>query len=236
MDVGEHPHIGLQTVTWLIEGEVLHRDNLGSDQLIRPGQLNWMTSGRGIAHAEHGKANRNHVVQMWVALPDADRNCEPSFDHHAELPRHLGDGWIATLLGGEAFGHVSPARAFSPLLGMELLFTKDATATVPLNAAFEHGGFVIEGGASIGGEKLVRDELVYLGTKREEIGIFGKAGTRFMLLGGAPFGEAIVMWWNFVARSEEEIAAAREQWQQKKFPAIPQYVGPWIDAPPLRPR
>lgn len=233
IDVGEHPHIGLQTVTWLVEGEVLHRDSLGHHQVIRPGELNWMTSGRGIAHAEQGKSERAHVVQMWVALPESARKGEAHFDHYPELPRHQGEGWTATVLGGEAFSLRSPARTFSPLVGMELRFDATSKAIVPLDPVFEHGVFSVGGRAEVEGTALEPDVLAYLGLGRDLVTIEAKAGARLLLIGGAPLGEPIVMWWNFVARTAEEIATARGHWMAKRFDPIPGYDGAWVPAPAL---
>ena len=233
-EVGEHPHIGLQTVTWLIEGEVLHRDSLGNRQTVRPGQLNWMTAGRGIAHAERGLTTNTHAVQLWVALPAGARTCEPSFDHHPVLPRHDGPGWTATVLGGDVLGHSAPTTIYSPLMAVELDFQHDAAAPIPLRSDFEHGMFVAQGRATVDEIDLPRDVLLYAGTDRSEITIHGKAGTKLLVIGGEPFNEPLVMWWNFVARHPDEVRAARADWENGRFPAIPDYEGEHIQAPPLR--
>jgi hypothetical protein len=233
LDVGEHPHIGLQTVTWLLEGEVLHRDSLGHHQFIRPGELNWMTAGRAIAHAEQGQSEGAHVVQMWVALPESARHGNPHFDHHPELPQHAGEGWVASVLGGEAFGLRSPARTFSPLVGVELRFDHDGRAVVPLDPVFEHGLFVVRGRARVEKTPLELDMLAYLGLGRDHVVVEAPADARVILIGGAPFGEPILMWWNFVARTLEEIETARAHWMAKRFDPIPGYDGEWVPAPQL---
>lgn len=225
--------MGLQTVTWLLEGELLHRDSLGHHQRIRAGELNWMTSGRAIAHAEHAQTERAHLVQMWVALPESARHQDPQFEHHPELPHHEGQGWVATVLGGEAFGLRSPARIHSPLVGVELRFDQAGKAVVPLDPAFEHGIFAARGQATVDETVVEPDVLAYLGLGRDHVTVEAPADSRLMLVGGAPFGEPIVMWWNFVARTADEIHTAREHWMSKRFDPIPGYDGPWIAAPPL---
>ena len=209
--IGPHPHIGLQTVTWLIEGESLHTDSLGSEQLIRPGQLNLMTAGHGVAHAEDGRAwgRAAHGVQLWVALPDATRDGPAAFEHHGDLPRaDLGAG-VATVLVGELAGARSPARADTPQLGAELVV--DGAVDVPLEPRFEHGFVVVDGTVATDGVTVGPDELVYLGRGRDELRLTATPGTRLLLLGGEPFG-SILMWWNFVARTRDEMEAAYREW------------------------
>ena len=217
MRVSQHPHIGLQTVTWLFEGSVLHRDSLGSIQRIDPGQLNLMTSGRGISHAEFTPENAPqhlHGVQLWVALPDAHRNVDPSFEHHAELPR-MSIGPVDVLVFMGMFGgERSAARAFSPLTGAELRFVEDGSVALPLDPTFEYGLQRISGDAVSESTRMVPDTLYHLGTGRTSIEISGKAGTTLLLLGGAPFNEQLLMWWNFVARTSDEIAEARYDWER----------------------
>jgi redox-sensitive bicupin YhaK (pirin superfamily) len=218
IDIGPHPHIGLQTVTWLLAGEVLHRDSLGSEQLIRPGQLNLMTAGRGVAHAEEGTGYRGdlHGVQLWVAQPDATRSGDPAFEHHAELPRHEGPGFEATVLVGDLDGTrtASPARRDTDHVGMDLSVHGDAT--LPLRADFEHALVVLAGEVVVAGEEVVRPgALAYLGLGRDELAVATAGagdGARVLLLGGVPFDAPVLMWWNFVGRTKDEIGAAFDDW------------------------
>jgi quercetin 2,3-dioxygenase len=212
--IGPHPHIGLQTVTWLIEGESLHTDSLGSEQPIRPGQLNLMTAGHGVAHAEDGRGwgSAAHGVQLWVALPDSTRDGDAAFEHHGELPRvALGNGEAVVLIGDLA-GARSPARHDTPLLGAELRV--DGRVEVPLAPAFEHGFVVIDGAVTVHGVTVGPDALCYLGEGRSELALDADRSTRLLLLGGEPFGE-ILMWWNFVARTRDEMEAAYRDWDSE---------------------
>ena len=241
MDIGPHPHIGLQTVTWLIEGEALHNDSLGHERLIRPGQLNLMTAGSGISHAEEtpsGNSGRLHGVQLWVALPEARRHGPPAFDHYAELPVVAIDRLRATVLMGELAGVRSPATAHSRMVGTEVVARDDGDARVPLDPCFEHALVLIDGHVALGERVLEPATLSYLGTGREALSLSARAGSRLVLLGGEPFGEHILMWWNFVARTPDEIAQARHDWEQgsRRFGSVPAYPGARIPAPPLSPR
>ena len=239
MAVPPHPHIGLQTVTWLMAGNVLHRDSLGSEQMIRPGQLNLMTAGRGIAHAEESPADHDpllHGVQLWVALPDASRLTEPDFEHHAELPVIEAGGLTMTVLLGSlagAPGLVSPATAFSDIVGAELAAATYARERIALEPSFEHVVFVTSGVASVAGTELAPGSLLYLPPGRDLLTVIASAGTAAMLLGGVPLGEPLLMWWNFVARTPEEIAAAVAGWQQGMFGEVGGYAGPPLAPPPL---
>jgi redox-sensitive bicupin YhaK (pirin superfamily) len=236
MRVPPHPHIGLQTVTWLISGNVLHRDSLGSEQMIRPGQLNLMTAGRGIAHAEESPAEHDpslHGVQLWVALPDAARQAEPAFSHHAELPSAGIGGFEATVLVGSLGGARSPALTFSEIVGAELAAARDASGPIPLAGAHEHVIFVAAGSAGVEGTVLRPGQLLYLAPGRDQVGVSAPAGSRLFLLGGVPLGERLLMWWNFVARTPEEIAAAVAGWREGRFGAVGGYDGEPLPAPPL---
>jgi redox-sensitive bicupin YhaK (pirin superfamily) len=217
IQIGAHPHIGLHTVTWLVEGAAVHTDSLGSEQPLRPGQLNVMTAGWGIAHAEDTPADRHgvmHGAQLWVAQPEATR-CGPSaFEHHADLPK-LTHGQIdLTVMVGELDGHRSPARADTALFGAELRVRPEATpagpSALPLRADFEYGIVVLDGQVQVDGEVVTPGHLGYLGTGRDEIAIGGSATA--LLLGGEPFPEKPLMWWNFVARTWDDIAGARDAW------------------------
>src|SRR5262245_51324765 len=170
MDIGPHPHIGLQTVTWLIEGEALHRDSLGHEQLIRPGQLNLMTAGFGISHSEETPARnsgRLHGVQLWVALPDARRHQPPSFDHYGDLPVVAFGAARAALLMGELNGVRSPAKTHSNMVGADIVTGADGEADLPLDPSFEHAIILIAGEVALGDLTLEASTLYYLGTGRE---------------------------------------------------------------------
>jgi redox-sensitive bicupin YhaK (pirin superfamily) len=215
MQVPPHPHTGLQTVTWLVEGEILHRDSLGSVQGIRPGQLNLMTSGRGIAHSEQSRPDHPdvmHGLQLWVALPDAVRHDAPRFDHHPSLPVVHDGAATLTVVVGELAGERSPAAAFTPLVGAEVLLAEGGSHRLAVDPAFEHAVLVMSGTARVGDDTVAPGALLYLGPGRSEVSVTADEGARFFLLGGEPFDEPLVMWWNFVGRSHEEVAEAREEW------------------------
>ncbi|MGC4806254.1 pirin family protein [Micromonospora sp. DT233] len=215
MEVPPHPHTGLQTVTWLLDGEIVHRDSLGNVQPIRPGQLNVMTSGHGIAHSERSPATRPplmHGVQLWVALPDPARAAAAGFAHHAELPAWRDGDLDVTLLAGEFGGERSPAVTHTPLVGAQLTARGATPARLPLRRDFEYGLLAMSGSAEVGDVPLEPGALLHLGVGRESLTLTATPGSRLLLLGGTPFEEPLVMWWNFVGRSHEEIVAAREEW------------------------
>jgi redox-sensitive bicupin YhaK (pirin superfamily) len=211
--IGPHPHMGLQTVTWLLAGELLHLDSLGSEQLIRPGQLNLMTAGHGVSHAEEdpARAEEVHAVQLWVAQPAATRDGPAAFEHHAELPRLALDHAECTVLVGDFGGVDSPARRDTAHMGVELTLRGPQT-TVPLRPDYEHAVVALEGRVVVDGVAVEPGVLAYLGLGRDECGLATEAPARALLLGGVPFPEPILMWWNFVARTREEVSAARRQW------------------------
>jgi redox-sensitive bicupin YhaK (pirin superfamily) len=215
LQVGPHPHIGLQTVTWLVAGEVVHRDSLGSEQRIRPGQLNLMTAGHGVSHAEEQPTDEVgplHGIQLWVAQPEATRHGEPAFEHHAELPRvDVGDG-EATVLVGTMAGERSPARTDTSLVGADVALPDGGTAVLPLHPGDEHGLVVLSGQVSVDGAVVAPGVLAYLGEGRDEVPLVGAEPARLVVLGGEPFPEPIVMAWNFVARDRAEIDAAAAEW------------------------
>lgn len=236
MDVAPHPHCGLQTVTWLLQGEAVHKDSLDSEAVARPGALNIMTSGRGIAHSEETperNSGRLHGVQLWVALPDAHRDDAPVFDHHPERPVVDLGAAQAIVIVGELGGVTAPARTFSPLLGAELRVPARSDAVVPLRADFEHALVPLEAPLRAEGERLEVDHLHYFEPGHTEVALRSEADpARVLLLGGAPFQEPILMWWNFVARTTEEIVAAREDWQAgRRFGEVRRYAGDRLDAP-----
>lgn len=238
MRVGPHPHIGLQTVTWLYAGEVLHRDCLGFKQLIRPGQLNLMTAGRGIAHSEESPQPHNgalHGLQFWIALPDQVRNMDPGFEHHGQLPVIERDGYRATLVIGEAYHERSPARVHSPLAGVDVEFFDTGARSLPLNPAFEHAILLIEGELEVAGTLMDTATLYYLGAGRESLSLNCRQPARAFVFGGEPLNEPVLLWWNFVARSTGEMQQARADWEAHapRFGEVSGYDGARLTAPEL---
>jgi quercetin 2,3-dioxygenase len=236
MKVPPHPHTGLQTVTWLFDGEVLHRDSLGNTQSIRPGQLNLMTSAWGIAHAEESPSPHPpllHGLQLWIALPDEARAGEARFEHYEDLPRFSAPGVEATVVIGALGGVASPARVHTPLVGADLAVR--GVATLPLEPGFEYAVLATAGRPTVDGVALEPGTLIYLGTGREELTLVAQGPARLFLLGGEPFAEELVMWWNFVARSHEEIVAAREAWAEgaDRYGVVRGYDGDPLPAPPM---
>ena len=237
MDVAPHPHIGLQTVTWLIAGEVVHKDSLGNEQIIRPGALNLMTAGNGIAHSEETplrNSGRLHGLQLWTALPEAARKGGAAFAHHAELPTAGFGVCRATVAMGALAGARSPAKAYSPIVGAELVADSTGEAVLPLEPGFEHAMLLIEGDAALAGEELALDMLYYLGSGRARLALALGAGARLFLIGGAPLAEDVLIWWNFVARTPDEIAEARSDWEaERRFGDVGAYKGARLAAPPF---
>ncbi|GAB2830020.1 pirin family protein [Alpinimonas psychrophila] len=227
MVVPPHPHTGLQTVTWLFAGEVEHCDSVGSRQLISPGSVNLMTAGAGISHSEVSQLGSTtvHGVQLWVALPEADRHIAPFFEHHVAPRVRLGDAQLTVFVGALARGLGMPAVAglgtvassatiFSPLVGIEIVAPANSMFVVPVDVTFEHGILVDAGAITVNGEAAAQDELLLLEVGLGELSIeTGNQPVRLVLIGGTPFTEELVMWWNFLGRSHEEIVAFREQWQ-----------------------
>lgn len=263
MRVEPHPHIGLQTVTWPILGEVRHRDSVGSDVTVRRGVLNLMTAGAGIAHSEYSVGETDvdlDALQLWVALPDASRFGPASFEQHdglpvLDLPTAAGTASATVVLGslGDAS---SPATVHTPIVGAELELGPGTDAEVPLRPEWEHALLLLGGDATVDGRHasgaqsragsensagtenvaaLDPTRLLYLGTQRDAITLRSEAGARLFLLGGEPFPEEIVMWWNFVGRSHDEIVAAREDWENSaaRFGHVRDHGPERVPAPPL---
>ncbi|MFI6432404.1 pirin family protein [Rhodococcus oryzae] len=233
MKVAGHPHTGLQTVSWLFTGEIEHRDTTGVHALVRPGEINLMTAGSGIAHSEFSTPQTSvlHGVQLWVALPDEHRFTAPAFEHYAP-PVVDHDGVRVLVFLGMLFGQRSPVKTFSALLGAELTLPPGRTIQLDLDPAFEHGVLVDTGGATVGGVGAKPGQLVYLsqGAARVEVRASDDEQTRILLLGGEPLGEEIVMWWNFIGRSHEEVVQFREDWQRERSDqaaATPGRYGPF---------
>lgn len=235
LDVGPHPHIGLQTFTWMIEGTMMHNDSLGSKQLIRPKQVNLMTAGHGISHTEVAPETETkmHAAQLWIALPDDKINMAPQFDHYPVLPVVEQDDVEFTVLVGKFKDTISPVKVHTALLGVDL-YAKESTSTrIPLNPKFEYGFMALEGEAVINGHELDSDNMVVLEPGIQHIDVQLHKGSRLLLIGGEPFESPILLWWNFVGRTQEELKAATEQWinQDARFGTIPEYDGPRLEAP-----
>jgi redox-sensitive bicupin YhaK (pirin superfamily) len=244
MTVPPHPHTGLQTVSWLFQGEIEHRDSTGAHALVRPAELNLMTAGRGIQHSEVSTATTTvlHGAQLWVALPDATREIAPFFEHYEPTPVVV-DGVTVHVFLGSLVGSESTATAFSPIVGAQLDLPAFAEIELPIDAAFEHGVLLDRGTLTIDGEELPLNHLAFRDTGQSVLRLVaGPDGARALLIGGAPFGESIVMWWNFIGRSHDDIVAYRDEWQADvingedaagPFGAIPAYPGRALPAPVL---
>jgi hypothetical protein len=235
MQVPPHPHMGLQTVSWLLAGAVHHRDSLGSDQVIGPGELGLMTSGRAITHAEYSPVPHPamlHGVQLWVALPDASRHVAPAWEHHDVLPVVHERGIDATVIMGSLAEAVSPGEAYTPIVGADLDLAPGADGLLALQPEFEHAVLVMSGWAAVDGVEVSPGSMLYLGTGRRDLAMRSEPGARLLLLGGEPFDEQIVMWWNFVARTNEEILEARELWAHGSAFGSVADAGPALAAPP----
>jgi redox-sensitive bicupin YhaK (pirin superfamily) len=254
MRVEPHPHIGLQTVTWPLAGDVRHRDSIGSDVMVRRGALNLMTSGAGISHSEYSVADDGTVttpipldaLQLWVALPESRRHGEPAFEQHTTLPEvtfepTAGTAAHATVVLGTLAGVTSPATTYTPIVGAEVHVAAGSTVSIPLNPAWEHAILGISGDLVVHGEgadaptPVDEEHLLYLGIRRDDVVVSSTAGGSFFLLGGEPFEDDIVMWWNFVARSHEEVVTAREEWEaaSARFGLVEGHGDVRIPAPPM---
>ena len=215
MSVAPHPHTGLQTVSWLFTGEVEHRDSAGNHAMVRPGELNLMTAGRGISHSEVSPSSTTtlHGAQLWLALPESARHTDPGFDHYAP-PAVSGDGWTARVFLGSLLGSTSPVSTYSPLLGAELLLEPLTHLALDVDPTYEHGVLVDTGVATVARHEVKQNELGYVPPGTSALSITSHdEPVRVLVLGGEPFGESIVMWWNFVGRSHEEVVAYRAEWQ-----------------------
>lgn len=230
MSVLPHPHIGLQTVTWPLSGVIRHRDSLGSDVLVRPGELNLMTAGNGVAHSEFSWLDDSAAasgtgtmrgLQLWVALPDDSRHGAASFEQHRDLPVAIVQSLSITVLLGELAGLRSPATTFSPIVGAQI-DSAAGSSTLPLNPLFEYAVLVIDGALAIDDTAIPAGPLAFLGAGRSALTIQADADCRFLLIGGEPFGEDLLMWWNFVARNQTEIETARSDWESaaNRFPEV----------------
>lgn len=246
LEVGPHPHIGLATVTWLFAGSALHSDSLGNEQLIRPGELNLMTSGRGIAHAELGveavpayETNGIMGAQMWLAQDEATRHGPAAFQHLSELPIVESDASRVQVLIGEFGDEVSPANFSHTTIGLDVTFTGPMTLAV--DATFEHGVVPINVPIAVDGSIVEPGSLALIPLGRPQLGFDSRSpSARFLLLGGEPLGEPIKMWWNFVGRTQDELTQAWRDWESHnddRFGAVPSRLQrvdaprpPWLSA------
>ncbi|WP_459610640.1 pirin family protein [Corynebacterium urogenitale] len=251
MDVAPHPHTGLQTVSWLFEGEIQHIDSGGNRGLVLPGEVNLMTAGRGICHSETSteKTTKLHGVQLWLALPDSVRNTAPRRFEHFEPERVDVPGGSLLVFLGSLAGSTSPVTTHTPILGAELIVEPGETVTLDVDPTFEHGLLADSEGLHLEGVAVPRTAVGYTGVGATQLRIANtndSAPARALLLGGEPFGEDIVMWWNFVGRSSEEITEFRNAWQERteQFGQVEGYVGhggegrnadglSWLPAPKL---
>lgn len=226
IDVPPHPHIHLATVTYLFEGDLVHRDSLGCVETIRPGEINWMHAGRGIVHSERtGPQSRQrqsgvHGVQLWVALPVEREETPPAFRHYPAdvLPVWTGPGALARILVGEAFGHVSAVETSSATLYVDLTLAAGSEVSVPPSP--ERGVYVVDGRVSIGEGEFGAGQLVVL-EPNVDAGIGARADARCLILGGEALEGQRHIWWNFVSSSVERIEKARRDWEDGRFPPVP---------------
>lgn len=217
MVVPPHPHTGLQTVSWLFSGDIEHRDSVGSLARVLPGELNLMTAGHGISHSEVSPAAPTtlHGAQLWVALPDSARDSEPFFENVPASSVTVPGGRLQVFIGSLA-GASSPARVFSPLLGAQLDVDAGATVTLDVDPSFEHGVLVDAGETTVNGTSVAVANLAFAPVGQSVLTISaGSTGARVLVIGGAPLGEQIIMWWNFIGRTHEEIVQYRADWQSQ---------------------
>ena len=227
VDVPPHPHIGLATVTYLFEGELVHRDSLGSRQAIRPGDINWMTAGRGIVHSERTAPERRtpgaglHGLQLWVALPRAHEEDEPSFHHHpgASLPEREQDGVRLKMLAGEAFGLASPVEALSPLFYVDAAMSAGTALALPSEHE-ERAVYVVEGPIGCGAERAEAGRMLVF-APGAGVTLRAAAPARVVALGGASLDGPRHIYWNFVSSSKERIERAKRDWKEGRFPRVP---------------
>ncbi|PTW91322.1 hypothetical protein C8A06_1042 [Microbacteriaceae bacterium MWH-Ta3] len=236
MVVAAHPHTGLQTATWLISGTVEHRDSVGTVQVLFPGDLNLMTSGHGIAHSELAVMDSGdlHAVQLWIALPDEARHQPPHFENYRDLPVVAHAGATVRVFAGSLLGVTAPTLTFSDLVGAEVRLPAEATVTIPVNPSHEHGVLVVSG--DVRTTDVIPERGIHIiDAGPDHITITAQTDSIVMVLGGQPFGEKIVMWWNFIGRTHAEVTQAREQWNSgdQRFGSFTDRIGGRIPAPDL---
>ncbi|WP_084102193.1 pirin family protein [Demequina sp. NBRC 110051] len=245
MTVDPHPHTGLQTVTWPLTGRIRHRDTLGSDTVLDVGQLNLMTAGDGVAHSEYSLGAEDDLLdalQLWIALPERSRAGDADFETHTFLPRltlpslHGADAVVTVVMGAFA-GTRSPATTHTPLVGAQVSLTAGSVVDLPLDPAWEHGLVHVDGDVTVESGEITMPErgLIYLGDRRERVRVSAATDATLFVLGGEPFAEDIVMWWNFIGRTHEDIATARDDWEARseRFGEVAGHGDVRIPAPPL---
>jgi redox-sensitive bicupin YhaK (pirin superfamily) len=225
LDVRPHPHIGLATVTYLFEGEILHRDSLGNVQPIRPGEVNWMTAGRGIAHSERTPAELRadgttlSGLQVWVGLPREDEECDPSFAHHEGLPVMEDNGVTVRVVLGDLLGMSSPVAILSPTFYADVTLTAGRRMALP-SEPDERALYVVDGVVDIAGRTHREGEMLVFESGVEVL-VASHPGARFVIFGGAPLDGPRFVWWNFVSSREERIREAAADWKAGRFPPVP---------------
>jgi redox-sensitive bicupin YhaK (pirin superfamily) len=244
LDVRPHPHIGLATITYLIDGEIMHRDSLGSVQSIRPGAVNWMSAGSGIVHSERSPETARHGgaglfgLQLWVALPADQEESAPSFVHHdaAEIPSGEFDGVIVRQIVGAMDGLSSPVKTLSEMVYAEIVMTPGTRYRVPSDQV-ERAFYLVDGAVTVDGQPFGPSELVIL-KPHADIVLASDRGARLFIVGGEPFPEQRFIYWNFVSSRAERIEQAKQDWRERRFAAVPEeheFIPlPAEPAPPVR--
>lgn len=225
MIVHSHPHIGLATITWLFKGEILHRDSLNNEQLIIPGEVNWMTAGKGIVHSERAQALKDgqelEGIQLWLALPKEYEDIDPSFFHckSKELKKISFGDLSATLIAGSFLGHKSPVPVYSDLFYLDASAEEGNQCLIPLKENHEGAIYIVEGEAEVGGETFQRYSLISF-KKGSEISFKALSNCRLMIFGGEVFPEKRFIWWNFVSTSKDKIEEAKKRWENEEFSPV----------------
>ncbi|MES2169401.1 MAG: pirin family protein [Actinomycetota bacterium] len=243
MTVPPHPHTGLQTVSWLFAGDIDHRDSVGSHATVRPGELNLMTAGNGIAHSEVSLPQTTvlHGAQLWIALPEARRFHAPFFEHYVPDPVDIDGATVHVFIGSLA-GRVSTATTFTELVGAQLDIPAGTTLDLAVDPRFEHGVLLDAGELTVDGTDVPVANLAFIDAGRASLRLRAASDVRALLIGGTPLGESIVMWWNFIGRSHEEIVRFRDDWQREviagenpagRFGLVDGYDGAPLPAPEL---
>jgi redox-sensitive bicupin YhaK (pirin superfamily) len=227
INVRPHPHIGLATITFLFDGQILHRDSLGSHQTIDPGDLNWMIAGSGITHSERvtddkrATGQKLHGLQLWIALPVSAEECAPEFFHYpaADLPKGGEAGAAWTLIAGSAFGETSPAKTYSPMAYLDIKLEAGACFQLPEGIS-EKAVYLIEGDIEIECQPLAPGELAAW-NEGESLSVIAREDSHLVMIGGEPLPEPRTIFWNFVSSSKDRLEQAKQDWKAGRFPKVP---------------